>query len=103
MPLILCVDRDPNTLDLLVKTLSDITNGYGDCYDYTVKTATRAKDALSYTPAPSLIITDPELPDSAGFGFIRALRLNTLTSTVPIIVLSKRSSEYELVLFLFNM
>ena len=65
-PLILCVDAEQNTLDLLSNALS--TAGY------LVRTAHLGANALTAGDTPDLVILDLTLPDISGFQQIEGLR-----------------------------
>ena len=86
-PLILCVDAEQNTLDLL----SDLLSASG----YSVRTTCFGMDVLSADVAPDLIILDLTLPDITGFELIKSIRA---VSTVPILVLTAVNTEVEAVL-----
>ena len=86
-PLILCIDADQNTLDLL----SDALTSTG----YAVRAARIGANALSSGDSPDLIILDLSLPDISGFDLIKSIRT---VSTVPILVLTAVDTEVEVVL-----
>lgn len=88
-PVILCIDNDPNILDLLSFNLQ--TSGYS------VRTLSQGKDAVSIASYCSLVIHDLTLPDIHGHDIIRALRDNPATATIPIVVLTAVDSEGEIV------
>ena len=86
-PLILCIDADQNTLDLL----SDALTSTG----YAVRAARFGTNALSSGDTPDLVILDLTLPDISGFDLIKSVRT---VSTVPILVLTAVDTEVEVVL-----
>ena len=86
-PLILCIDAEQNTLDLLSNALS--TAGY------LVRTAHLGANALTAGDTPDLVILDLTLPDISGFDLIKSIRS---VSTVPILVLTAVDTDVEVVL-----
>lgn len=64
---------------------------------YEVLVAVDGRDALAQaklTP-PDLIITDVMMPNLDGFGLVKALRENTETATLPIIMLSAKADRND--------
>jgi DNA-binding response OmpR family regulator len=57
---------------------------------YDVVTATNGIDGLAkvHQARPDVIITDSVMPELDGFGFLRALRDDPATETVPVIMLT---------------
>ena len=51
---------------------------------------------------PDLVLLDLMLPEEDGISVLRRLRSNPVTKTVPVIILSARSTEYDKVLGLDN-
>ena len=91
-PLILCVDDEPNILDLLTFNLE--MSGYET-------TATNyGRDALSLAAeaVPALVILDLGLPDTSGLDVLKALRTSPVTAAIPVIVLTASDSEVDTVL-----
>lgn len=86
-PLILCIDAEQNTLDLLSNALT--TAGY------LVRTARVGANALTAGDTPDLVILDLTLPDISGFDLIKSIRA---VSTVPILVLTAVDTDVEVVL-----
>jgi len=65
---------------------------------YTVLMAVDGLDGLkiAISERPRLIVTDSNMPRMDGFGLLRALKANPMTSDIPVIMLtSKASSEDE--------
>lgn len=65
---------------------------------YKVLLATDGLEALkiALTERPKLVITDSAMPRMDGYGLLRAMKANPLTSEIPVIMLtSKASSEDE--------
>ena len=91
-PLILCVDDEPNLLDLLTFNL--------EASGYSTLTATYGKDGIAQAveSAPALVILDLGLPDISGLEVIKALRANPRTASLPIIILTATDSEVDAVL-----
>ena len=91
-PLILCVDDEPSILELLTFNLE--ANGYA------VMTATNGADALNTLASipVSLVLLDLMLPDMDGNTVCKKIRTNTMTATIPIIMLTAKNSEMDIVL-----
>ena len=89
-PLILCVDNEPNILELLSFNL--------EASGYSVLTTSQGNEALHCATNCALVILDLILPDLHGHDIIRTLRANPATATIPIIVLTAIDSEVETVL-----
>lgn len=92
MPLILAVDDEVNILELLKFNLDKegyqfigVTNGHD-----AVKTANKEK--------PDLIILDVMLPGMDGSDVLRALKANSETVTIPVIMLSAKDDLLDKVL-----
>jgi two-component system KDP operon response regulator KdpE len=87
-PTILVVDDDQPILRLLEITLR--------AQGFTVVTTSTAADAIvqAATARPDLVILDLGLPDAEGIDVLRRIRE---WSTVPVIILSARSAEAEIV------
>ena len=62
---------------------------------YEVLTAVDGRDALAQATlsVPDLVITDVMMPNLDGYGLVKALRENTETATVPIIMLSAKADR----------
>ena len=91
-PLILCVDDEPNILDLLTFNL--------EMSGYETISSRYGKDAISLAAeaAPSLVILDLGLPDASGLDVLKALRASPVTLDIPVIVLTASDSEVDTVL-----
>jgi signal transduction histidine kinase len=65
----------------------------GDYYD--IHAVASGKEALGAVrrDLPDLVLTDVMMPELDGFGLLRELRANELTSTIPVILLSARAGE----------
>jgi pilus assembly protein CpaE len=63
-------------------------------FGYTVTAHDNAVKALKWLKksgiVPDLVVTDINMPDMDGYEFIRTLRANTATATIPIIVLTSK-------------
>jgi two-component system KDP operon response regulator KdpE len=88
MPTVLIVDDEPAILRLLEITLRS--------QGYTVIAAKNGADALAQaaTARPDLVVLDLGLPDAEGIDVLRRIRE---WSSVPVIILSARSGEEEIV------
>ena len=62
---------------------------------FTVETATNGQEALEALKRllPDLIITDMQMPKMGGSEFITALKNNTETARIPIVVVSSKHNE----------
>ena len=62
---------------------------------YDVHAVANGKEALDVLRRylPDLVLTDVMMPELDGFGLLRELRANELTSTIPVILLSARAGE----------
>lgn len=62
---------------------------------FTVETATNGQEALETLKRllPDLIITDMHMPKMSGSEFITALKNNTETAKIPIVVVSSKHNE----------
>lgn len=86
---ILVVDDEPSIRDML----RDLLAAAG----YTVVTASDGREALSMTLAdkPDLIISDIRMPKLDGLTLCKALRVNSETKSIPILMLtSYNTSEH---------
>ena len=92
MPHILCIDDELNILELLTYNL--------EATGYTVTTAATAKDGLliATNDPPALIILDLMLPDMDGIELCKRLKAESITSSIPIIMLTAKDSEKDKVL-----
>ena len=96
MSLILCIDKDKNTLDLLAFNL--------EARGYDVATAESANVGFEMimNRAPSLIIMHQSLPDIDGIDVCRLLKAKKGTCAIPIIITMSKDSEIDKVLSLEN-
>lgn len=89
---ILVVDDD----EVMLGVIGDSLRSHG----YEVETAVNAMDALQAihrTAAPDLVITDVRMPGVDGLELIKRLRTNRRTTHIPIIALSSRKAEEEII------
>lgn len=86
---ILCVDDDPNILELLTWVLEK--------EGFSVLLARNGLDALAlaYSRKPALILLDLVLPDMPGEEVCRRLRMHSPTAKSPIIMLSVKDEETD--------
>ena len=85
-PRILVADDNADMRQYLVRLL---------CERYQVQTVPDGEAALAAIREhpPELVLTDVMMPNLDGFGLLRALRSESKTRTIPIIVLSARAGE----------
>ncbi len=85
-PVLLIVDDHAEIRDLLKDIFSE---------SYTVLEAENGKSALKIAQKeiPDCIISDVMMPEMDGFGFTQAIKDNELTSFIPVILLTAKSSE----------
>ncbi|MCB1738023.1 MAG: two-component system response regulator [Gammaproteobacteria bacterium] len=84
--LILVVDDVPDNIDVLASVLRD---------EYEIKAALNGDKALriaALEPKPDMILLDIMMPDMDGYEVCRRLKANPLTSEIPIIFISARST-----------
>jgi len=83
---VLLVDDNADMREYLRRLLSD---------RYQVTTAGNGRTALDHAlkDPPDLVLTDIMMPEMDGFELLAALRQNTTTSTIPIILLSARAGD----------
>ncbi len=86
---ILIVDDDPSVLTLMSAFLGH--SGYD------VSTANSSEDGIAAAKrdVPNLIITDIYMPGMTGFELIEELKLDSLTSDIPIMALSGAAITQE--------
>ena len=89
--IILCVDDEEHILDLLTYVLEE--EGFSVLL---ARTGTDAL-ALAYTGKPTLILLDLFLPDIPGEEVCRQLRIHSPTARTPIIMLTVKSDESDIV------
>jgi DNA-binding response OmpR family regulator len=81
---VLVVDDNPETVNMLAKAL--------ELDGIRVRTASSVLRALEAmhdgSPRPSLIITDLMMPQTTGWDFLKHLRSETATLTMPVIVIT---------------
>jgi DNA-binding response OmpR family regulator len=89
---ILVVEDDPNILRQIEFNLKS--------HGYTVVTATSGADAMRvmFRQRPSLLITDIMMPEMDGYELVAALRRDHALSDLPVIMLTARTSEDDMVL-----
>ena len=88
---ILCVDDEEHILELLTYVLEEA--------GFSVLLARTGTDALAlaYSENPSLILLDLLLPDIPGDEICRRLRTHSPTAKTPIIMLTVKSDEEDMV------
>ena len=88
-PLVLCVDDEPNILELLVFNL--------EAAGYEAAAATTGQEALASANTARLMLLDLTLQDMSGHEVLKALRANPATANLPVIVLTASDAEAEAV------
>lgn len=85
--MILCIDDDPNILNLLEKILSDL--------DDTIVMVDNAQQGLAeaISKQPDLILLDIMMPELGGYEVCKRLKSNEATMSIPIIFLTAKSEE----------
>jgi CheY-like chemotaxis protein len=89
---ILVVEDDPDTRNLLERVLA--REGHA------VRTAGDGQEfvqAIRQRPLPKLILLDVELPRISGFRILTFLRQEPLTSAIPVVMVTARSENKDLV------
>lgn len=88
---IMVVEDDPNILRQIEFNLRS--------HGYTVVTAISGVDALRQMllQRPSLLITDIMMPEMDGYELVAALRRDRLLGDLPVIMLTARTSENDMV------
>jgi two-component system phosphate regulon response regulator PhoB len=88
---ILVVDDEPDLLELVDYNLTQA--------GYDVACVTSGAEALAHARAstPDLIVLDVMLPDVDGLEVCKALRRNSQTGTIPIVMLTARSEDADIV------
>lgn len=91
-PRILVVDDEPEAVELVEFNLKQA--------GYTVTTAADGAEALkkARSQPPDLIVLDVMLPEMDGFEICKTLRLEAVTSKLPIIMLTAKAAEIDRVL-----
>lgn len=87
---ILAVDDNPDNVQLIVDIISDM--------GYEVLKAYQGEEALSVVQSnrPDLILLDINMPGMSGFEVLNVLKLNPLTATIPVILLTALSDvDYQ--------
>ena len=84
---IVCVDNDPDGLEVLRLTLSLLP-------EVQCQTATTGRDGLALLQElrPSVLIVDLHLPDISGVTVVELCRRTTMYATIPIVVLTADAS-----------
>ncbi|WP_354622945.1 HD domain-containing phosphohydrolase [Psychromonas sp. MME2] len=86
---ILVVDDVPENIQLIHNTLSK---------DYTIRAATSGKRALQLAekhPLPDLILLDVMMPEMDGFETCKQLKMNTITSNIPIMFVTAKTETVD--------
>ena len=88
---ILIVDDDENIAELISLYLTK------ECFETEI--AYNGSDALSLVKSfnPNLVLLDIMLPEEDGISILKKPRSNPKTSTIPVIMLTAKDSEYDVV------
>lgn len=86
-PLVLVIDDQPELAELLQTILED--DGYA------VELCTEARQALAqiFAVKPDLIMLDVRMPGADGWQILKALRENSATSEIPVIMMSAAADK----------
>lgn len=89
---ILIVDDEVDICDLIEMTLS--SNGFSN-----IKSVHDGKSAIQMATdwAPDMVLLDLMLPEVDGLGVCKELKSNEKTSKIPIIILTAKSTEHDIV------
>ncbi|MFT5505573.1 MAG: two-component system sensor histidine kinase/response regulator [Gammaproteobacteria bacterium] len=88
-PFILCVDDEPINLVIYREILKD---------KYNIETVSNGLDCITITEQrrPDLILVDVNMPDMNGLETCYRLKANPETSDIPVIFVSARATDSEL-------
>lgn len=87
--MIYCVEDDESGRELMLYTLNSagyVTNGFG---------SSEAFWQAMKNQLPDLVILDIMLPDEDGLSIVKKLRANPLTATIPILMETAKTTEYD--------
>jgi two-component system chemotaxis sensor kinase CheA len=79
-------------------TVRELQRSILETAGYSVETAPNGRDALERVgsePSIDLVLTDIQMPEMDGFELVRALRADPDHASMPIVVVSSRSSESD--------
>ena len=90
LPHILLVDDETDILELL-------SRAFAKAGGFRVSTASDGRTALAQTrrELPLLIVLDLFLPGLPGLEFLKALKSDPLTRTIPVVILSAKVDEVD--------
>ena len=91
MALIYIVEDDPNIREIETIALKN-SNYTVAAFEHASAFFSRLEDIL-----PDLVLLDLMLPDQDGFEIVRRLRKNPLTAKIPVIMVTARTTEMDLV------
>ena len=89
--MIYCIEDDNGIRDLIVYTLTASgyeAKGFADSSEFW----TAVKQEI-----PTLILLDVMLPDESGYDIIKKLRLNSATKRLPVIMVTAKSTELDMI------
>lgn len=89
MAVIYCVEDDDNIRELVLYALRN-TNYIAEGFEGGKEFFVKLEEKL-----PDLVILDIMLPEEDGLSILKKLRDNTKTKTLPIMMLTAKSSEYD--------
>lgn len=86
MSIIYCIEDDESIRDLIIYALTN--SGYE-------AKGFESGEVLYDNSEPDLILLDIMLPGDDGYTILKNLKLNTKTSTIPVIMLTSKTNEYD--------
>ncbi len=86
MPLIYCVEDDEDIRELVIYALKS--------HGFEAEGFENSKE-LFKAPPPDLIILDIMLPGEDGYSILKRLRTSVITSDIPVIMLTAKTSEFD--------
>src|SRR6185437_11763102 len=87
---VLVIDDDPDLIALLTRGLEVVGH-------YTVVAATDGARGLEqvYEARPDCVVVDVRMPSLDGYHFVRAMRGDAATASIPIVILSALIQDYQ--------
>lgn len=87
----LIVDDSSTMRRIIINTLNKL--GYKDCFE--AGNGREGVDRLATTPV-DMVITDWNMPEMSGIDFIRAVRSNDATRTLPVLMVTTNAAEDDI-------
>jgi two-component system chemotaxis response regulator CheY len=88
----LIVDDSSTMRRIIINTLNKL--GHKECHE--ASNGREAVDRLADTPV-DMVITDWNMPEMSGVDFIRAVRSNEATRTLPVLMVTTNAAEDDIV------